>query len=466
MDIDNYYKNSIIFVTAFKDIGREKWNVYSRSNEIYFANFMKLAENIDYNLVCFLDDNYYDLFDKRMFKQNIHLFKYSEVNSFYNKYIDSEKNIINSIEYKNKIPDDRKDNPEHWSAEYNLVNHSKVNFVAHTKKIYPDYEYYSWIDFGCISTNLRDIPKFIDINKLNSCYKKITYITIDKFPEQPILEEEMLKTHTIYIGGSQFIVHTDLVYEYEKKYDELLQKWKDIKNSDDDQNAVFQIYFKNKDIFNLYEKSPWFSLFSKHLNSNIVMKNKNDIHKLINCKGLNNRYAEIGVARGEFTKYILNNTELKELFLIDPYKNFDINEFTDAMNFYDMENEYKICKHNLELYNNRIKFIRKTSNDALIDIDDNSLDVLYIDGNQRYQYVLFELKSYWKKMRKGGIIFGDDIYDYDPINKDVLYTWDNLPIDKSSCFGYYGVHAALVDFCKEMNIKYYIFSNQFMIFKY
>ena len=35
----------------------------------------------------------------------------------------------------------------------------------------------------------------------------------------------MLKTDIIYIAGSQFIVHRDIVYKYEKLYDELLNKW-------------------------------------------------------------------------------------------------------------------------------------------------------------------------------------------------------------------------------------------------
>jgi hypothetical protein len=76
-----------------------------------------------------------------------------------------------------------------------------------------------------------------------------------------------------------------------------------------------------------------------------------------------------------------------------------------------------------------------------------------------------ELTNYWKKLRKGGIMFGDDVYEYDPVNKDVIKVWDGNPINISGSFGKYGVHAAVVDFCNELNIKYYIFSNQFMIYK-
>jgi len=119
----------------------------------------------------------------------------------------------------------------------------------------------------------------------------------------------------------------------------------------------------------------------------------------------------------------------------------------------------------LAKYNNRIKFIRKTSSTAINDILDNSIDVVYIDGNHAYSYVMEDMRNYWSKIRPGGIMFGDDLYEYSD-DKDTIKIWDNMPLENSISFGKYGVHAALLDFCKEYNLKYYIFSNQFMIYKY
>jgi hypothetical protein len=38
------------------------------------------------------------------------------------------------------------------------------------------------------------------------------------------------------------------------------------------------------------------------------------IHAIINAYNLTGSYIEIGVARGEFTEYILKNTNLSKLF--------------------------------------------------------------------------------------------------------------------------------------------------------
>ena len=460
-ELIEYKSNSIIFCTAFQDINRKDWSIIPRTNEEYLKYFINLANNIIYKLIVYVDDNILEMLKKYEFKSNIIFHRLSDVKTFFNLYIENERMMINSEIYKNKIPNDRKGAPEHWCAEFNLVNHNKINYVSYTKKLYPSYEYYSWIDFGCIRNTIEDVPKNINFHKLN---KKISYLCLKSPPVERINSENMLKSHDVYLTGSQFITHTSLVEKHEQLYKDLLENWKKEIICDDDQNAILQIYFNNKDLFDLYHSCEWFSLFRNHLNSNIEINNKNDIHKLINLCGFTGSYVEIGVARGHFTKYILNNTLLSKLILIDPYKNFKIEEFSCCMNSLDMDKEFEFCKDNLSNHKDKIKFIRKTSSDATIEIEDNSLDIVYIDGNHAYSYVLDDMKNYWTKIRSGGIMFGDDIYEYSE-NKDVIKIWDGQPIEHSKSWGKFGVHAALIDFCKEYKLNYYIFSNQFMIYK-
>ena len=130
-------ENNILFVTAFQDINRKSWKVISKTNEQYFNEFFNLANNIDYNLIVFINDVIKEeLFKKYKFKSNIHFFNIDNINTFFNKFLESQTNIINSYLYKQKIPVDRRDAPEHWCPEYNLVNHNKINFVSAAKKIY------------------------------------------------------------------------------------------------------------------------------------------------------------------------------------------------------------------------------------------------------------------------------------------------------------------------------------------
>ncbi len=388
-------------------------------------------------------------------KSNIILINSGSVNTFFDQYIENEYKMINSLEYKQKIPKDREGAPEHWSAEYNMVNHSKINYLVNTKKLFPNYEYYSWLDFGCIRNTIDDVPKYIDFNKLD---ERICYLTL-KTPTNIIDANEMLKSHDVYLAGSQNVIHYNLVNITEYLWKTKLEEWKTRIICDEDQGLVLQLFFDNPELFNLYPSNKWFSLFSNHLNSKITLNNKNDFHKIINLNTNNRRntkYIEIGVARGEFTNYILENTSLNKLYLIDPYVNFAKDEYTDGMNYYDMEFEYNFCRDRLSKYNDRIEFIRKTSDEAISQFIDESIDVIYIDGNHAYKYVMQDLELYWPKLKSGGLLIGDDVYEYSE-DKDVLKIWDGRLINDSISFGVYGVHAALVDFSKKYNVSYHIF---------
>lgn len=461
--LNPYEKNTIIFTTAFKDIGRKDWHIIPRSNERYIQDFLNLANNINYKLIVYVEDNMYNILQTYNLKSNIILINSNSVNTFFDMYIENERHMITSHEYKRKIPKDREDAPEHWCAEYNMVNHSKINYLVNTKKLFPNYEYYSWIDFGCIRNTINDVPKDIDFNKLD---EKICYMTL-KTPTHFIDANEILISHDVYFAGSQNVIHYNLVNITEYLWKTKLEEWKTRIICDEDQDLVLQLYFDNPDLFKLYPSNTWFSLFSNHLNSKITLNNKNDFHRIINLNIMNRKYTkyiEIGVARGEFTNYILENTSLDKLYLIDPYRNFTIDEYTDGMNYYDMEFEYNFCRNRLSKYNDRIEFIRKTSEEAVSQFIDESIDIIYIDGNHSYKYVMQDLELYWPKVKTGGLLIGDDLYEYSE-NKDILKIWDGKTVDSSISFGVYGVHAALVDFSKKYNVSYHIFSNQFIIYK-
>jgi predicted O-methyltransferase YrrM len=59
-----------------------------------------------------------------------------------------------------------------------------------------------------------------------------------------------------------------------------------------------------------------------------------------------------------------------------------------------------------------VQVIRATSDDVAALIEDWSLDWVYIDGDHTYEFVKRDLEQYLPKVRKGGIIFGDDYHTY------------------------------------------------------
>ncbi len=65
---------------------------------------------------------------------------------------------------------------------------------------------------------------------------------------------------------------------------------------------------------------------------------------------------------------------------------------------------------------NIITPIRKKSIEASKDFEDNSLDFVYIDANHQFRNVLEDLKSWYPKVKSGGVIAG---HDYDEHWKEV-----------------------------------------------
>ena len=127
-------ENEIIFTTAFKEINREKWKHYPVSTGRYIDYFIDLGKHIKYKLVVYLEKEVKDMiFKKTSFNENIIFHELSEVNTFLNEFFEKDTEIMNSDIYKNKIPEYRNYLPEHLYSEYNLINHSKINFFDRIK---------------------------------------------------------------------------------------------------------------------------------------------------------------------------------------------------------------------------------------------------------------------------------------------------------------------------------------------
>lgn len=118
------------------------------------------------------------------------------------------------------------------------------------------------------------------------------------------------------------------------------------------------------------------------------------------------RGAEIGVADGRFSQILCENIPDLRLLCIDAYEAYADNsqDGTQAQ-----QNEcFKIAQRRLRYYN--ASFITKMSLDALLDVDDDSLDFVYIDANHKFDYVIQDIINWNKKVKSGGIISGHDYW--------------------------------------------------------
>ncbi len=126
--------------------------------------------------------------------------------------------------------------------------------------------------------------------------------------------------------------------------------------------------------------------------------------------------AEIGIGYGTHAKYILKTTNVKTLHLIDPMTYYENDGFaSDVMkqeadisgnNFNEM---YALIQEELSPWSHRTKFYRVPSLGVTNEmIPDESLDCIFLDGDHSYGAVYSDLQFWWKKLRSGGQLLGDD----------------------------------------------------------
>ena len=250
----------ILFVTAYKDINRSKWPIIPRSNNEYFQKFKLITESIKHNLVVFVEDDIkLQLIQQYNFPPNILFHDLSGINIFFNNHLSNQIQIIESETYKNKIPHHRIGAPEHQYAEYNLINHSKINFVREAKDLYPDYSFYSWIDFGFGKKNIH-YPTIIE--NVHLLPRKIIYQLNTPILEIKISPNDMLKEHRIFFMGSSFIIPNEMIDIFENIYKLKMLELEKEYVVDDDQNMLYQIYYDYPDMFYLFTNSEWFLFYN------------------------------------------------------------------------------------------------------------------------------------------------------------------------------------------------------------
>lgn len=124
------------------------------------------------------------------------------------------------------------------------------------------------------------------------------------------------------------------------------------------------------------------------------------------------RCAEIGVWQGSFTLEILEITQPKELVLMDPWGLLaaqDEGEWTHSKNknraFMNRMYDDVVAEFGT---NEAVKIQKGFSADLMAEFPDGYFDWVYIDGNHLYEFVKQDVEICARKVRKGGIVAGDD----------------------------------------------------------
>ncbi len=163
--------------------------------------------------------------------------------------------------------------------------------------------------------------------------------------------------------------------------------------------------------------------------------------------------AEIGVARGYFSKFLCGYIPNLKLYSIDAWEFWPGATHGETQTTFDLL--YKSARERLANFNCQI--IRDWSINAVKRFADKSLDFVYIDGAHDYKRVTQDIREWSKKVKKGGIVSGHDyISPNNLLKKPSNYTTNDFNDTN------YGVKRAVDDYVKANDIKHlFIFNKDF-----
>jgi hypothetical protein len=183
------------------------------------------------------------------------------------------------------------------------------------------------------------------------------------------------------------------------------------------------------------------------------MKQREEFGEFLTSKNLIKKGVEVGSFKGEFARTILEKWE-GVLYMVDPW--YELEDYNDMSNIGLNQDAYLEAMRSINDFRDRAYMLRCLSKQAVDLFPDESLDFVYIDGNHEYSYVVQDIKLWYPKVKKGGIVAGHDYLDidwydheYSEKNKN-KYMWGN----GQHFIGVFGVNPAVDEFCKENNIEF------------
>jgi hypothetical protein len=183
------------------------------------------------------------------------------------------------------------------------------------------------------------------------------------------------------------------------------------------------------------------------------MIHRNEFGEFLTSKNLINKGVEVGSFKGEFARTILEKWQ-GTLYMVDAW--YELEDYNDMSNIGLNQDAYVEAMRSINEFRNRAYMLRCLSKQAVDLFPDESLDFVYIDANHEYSYVVEDIKLWYPKVKKGGIVAGHDYLDIDWYDDEYSekdknkYMWG----DGQHFIGVFGVNPAVDEFCKENKIEF------------
>lgn len=142
--------------------------------------------------------------------------------------------------------------------------------------------------------------------------------------------------------------------------------------------------------------------------------------------------AEIGVFNGEFSEKIKETINPSKFYLVDIFYGQAGSGDKDGKNWKHINLDHTLQNLRIRYFNDKsIRIIKNTSFNFLSKLQDNYLDMIYIDGDHSYEAVKQDLNLSYFKIKNNGFILGHDYHEH----------------------RFNGVFKAVNEFCQEKKLK-------------
>lgn len=254
--------DEITIVTAYFNIGREKWKGYERGDNKY-VNYFDFWAKIKNNIIVYTDKNLvnkvYEIREKYGLKEKTKVIAINNLYDIdvllYNRMKEVMENEISlNFHFHKEIK-----RPEAWNVEYNYVTFLKYYFVNKAVIDFNLNGLVSWLDFGF---NHGGDLGLTDTNDFNFCWqynfsKKIYLFAVKKIEEKrPIFD--IIRNLDTYIMGGIMVAPSYMWGDFYNLARQSIISLLDCGFCDDDQTIALMAYYKNPDLFEIHNVEFWF----------------------------------------------------------------------------------------------------------------------------------------------------------------------------------------------------------------
>ena len=129
--------------------------------------------------------------------------------------------------------------------------------------------------------------------------------------------------------------------------------------------------------------------------------------------------AEVGVAHGDFTDFLLRELEPAHFYAIDLFEmeKVPVHWGIKQEVLFQGKTHYDFYCNRFNNLGARISILRGDSTARIADLPDASLDMIYIDANHSYEFVSKEAALSASKIKPDGTLIFNDYIAYDPFAK-------------------------------------------------